>query len=69
MFVRWSYGSFVVLLLLAVTAGMAAVGTRLEPTVFGLPPAVLWSGVCVVASFVGLLVYDVVTRGDSKDDS
>ncbi len=54
-----AYGLFVLICMAAVTwPGMSLVGILLEPRILGMPPAVAWSALWIVLSFLALLAYD-----------
>jgi hypothetical protein len=60
------YGVFVLVCLAAVTwPGMSTVGTLISPRPLGLPPAVAWSALWIVLSFVALLAYDYGVNDDA----
>ena len=45
--------------------GLAYAGTRLEPTVLGLPPAFAWTIAWVLATFAALVVFHKTGGGRS----
>jgi hypothetical protein len=60
------YGVFVLVCLAAVTwPGMSVVGTLISPRPLGLPPAVAWSALWIVLSFLALVAYDYAVADDS----
>jgi len=61
-----AYALFVVICMAAVTwPGMSIVGTMMEPRILGMPPAVAWSGLWIVLSFIALLAYDFAVERES----
>jgi hypothetical protein len=60
------YGAFVLVCLAAVTwPGMSIIGTMIEPRILGMPPAVAWSGLWIVLSFLALIAYDFAAERES----
>ena len=57
------FGVFVALCLLAsIWPGYDWLGNRIEPYVLGLPFSFIWTLGAIVASFAGLLIYDLAER-------